>query len=50
MKMSLIAFKYFYDGINYPELFPYKNEEHYQKFENRNYKYIFDDYIDYGGE
>ena len=50
MKMSLIAFQYFYDGINYPELFPYKNGVYYRKFVNRDYKDTFDDYIDYGGE
>ena len=46
MKISLIAFQYFYDGINYPELFPYKKEEYYKKFENSGYRYIFNDYID----
>ena len=50
MKMSRIAFQYFYDGINYPELFPYKDEEYNRKFENKDYKYNFDDYIDYGGD
>ena len=48
MKISRIAFHYFYKGINYPELFPYKNEEYNRKYENKNYKYNFDDYIDYG--
>ena len=48
MKISLIAFQYFYDGINYPSLFPYKNEEYNRNFENRNYNYIYDDYIDSG--
>ena len=48
MKISRIAFHYFYEGINYPELFPYKNEEYNRKYENKNYKYNFDDYIDYG--
>ena len=48
MKISLIAFQYFYDGINYPELFPYKKEKYYKKFENSGYRYIFNDYIDSG--
>ena len=46
IKIARIAFNYFYDGINYPVLFPYKKEVYYRKFENKNYEYIFDDYID----
>ena len=48
MEISYTAFKYFYDGINHPTLIPHKEEEYQRKFIDRNYKEIFDDYMDYG--
>ena len=48
MEISYTAFKYFYDGINHPTLLPHKEEEYQHKFIDRNYKEIFDDYMDYG--
>lgn len=44
MELSRIAFDNFYNGINYPTLFPHKEERYKRKFINRNYKLFFDDY------
>ncbi len=44
LEISRIAFEYFYDGINYPALFPHKREEYERKFNNRNFRYNFNDY------
>ena len=44
MEISRTAFQYFYEGINYPNLLPHKEEEYHRKNYNRNYKYNFDDY------
>lgn len=44
MEISCTAFQYFYDGINYPELFPHKNEKYNHKRHDKKYEYNFDDY------
>lgn len=44
MDISRMAFEYFYDGINYPALFPHKREEYERKFNDRNFRYNFNDY------
>lgn len=44
MEISRVAFQHFYDGINYPALFPYKKEEYERKNYDKKYKYYFDDY------
>lgn len=44
MEISCTAFKYFYDGINYPELFPHKKEKYNHKRHDKKYEYNFDDY------
>ena len=46
MEISYTAFKYFYDGINYPILLPHNYEEYKQKYDNRNYKHVFNGYRD----
>lgn len=46
MEMSRIAFENFYDGISYPCLLPHRREEYERKFNTKNYKYIFDDYLE----
>ncbi len=43
MEISRTVFQYFYDGINYPALFPHKKEQYERKY-NREYIYNFDDY------
>ena len=50
MEISRIAYQHFYEGINYPNLLPHKEEEHNRKYYNRNYKYNFDDYTDSSDE
>ena len=50
MEISRIAYQHFYEGINYHNLLPHKEEEHNRKYYNRNYKYNFDDYTDSGDE
>ena len=50
MEISRIAYEYFYEGINYPNLLPHKEEEYNRKYYNRNYKYNFDGYTDSGDE
>ena len=44
MEISCTAFQYFYDGINYPELFPHKKEKYNHKRHDKKYEYNFDDY------
>lgn len=44
MEISCNAFQYFYDGINYPELFPHKKEKYNHKRHDKKYEYNFDDY------
>ncbi len=44
MEISRVAFQHFYDGINYPALFPHKKEEYERKNYDKKYKYYFDDY------
>ena len=44
MEISRTAFEYFYDGINYPNLLPHKEEVYSRKFINRDYKLIYNDY------
>lgn len=46
MEISRAAFQYFYDGINYPNLLPHKESEYCRKFIDRNYKEIFNGYLD----
>lgn len=46
MDISRTAFLYFYDGINYQDLLPHKENEYRRKFIDRNYKGVFDDYTD----
>lgn len=46
MEISSTAFKYFYDGINYPTLLPHKEQEYKHKFIDRNHKKIFNGYLD----
>ncbi len=46
MEISSTAFKYFYDGINYPTLLPHKEQEYKHKFIDRNHKKIFKGYLD----
>lgn len=50
MEISRIAFQFFYNGINFPTLFPHKEEEYERKYNNKNYKQIFNDYTDFGEE
>jgi hypothetical protein len=50
MEISRIAYQHFYEGINYPNLLPHKEEEYNRKYYNRNYKYNFDGYTDSGDE
>ena len=44
MEISRVAFQHFYDGINYPALFPHKKEQYERKNYDKKYKYYFDDY------
>ena len=46
MEISRNAFRYFYNGINYPTLLPHKEEEYQRKFIDSNHKKIFNDYLD----
>ena len=50
MEISRIAFQYFYEGINYPNLLPHEEEEYNRKNNNKNYRYNFDDYTDFSDE
>lgn len=51
MEISRIAYQHFYEGINYPNLLPHKEEEeHNRKYYNKNYKYNFNDYTNYSNE
>ena len=50
MEISRIAYQHFYEGINYPNLLPHKEEEYNRKYYNKNYKYNFDDYTDFSDE
>ena len=45
VEISRVAFQYFYNGINYPTLLPHEYEEYQRKQGYRNYKEIFDDYV-----
>ena len=46
MEISRNAFRYFYNGINYPTLLPHKEEEYQRKFIDCNHKKIFNGYLD----
>ena len=46
MEISRNAFRYFYNGINYPTLLPHKEEEYQRKFIDSNHKKIFNGYLD----
>lgn len=45
MKISRIAFHYFYEGINYPTLFPAKKEAYSRKYDGGSYEYLYNDYL-----
>ncbi len=44
MEVSRIAFEYFYDGVNYPDMFPHKKEEYHKKYIDKGYKAQFSGY------
>ena len=47
MEISRTAFNYFYNGINYPELLPHNEEEYGRRYEDKNFRYRFNGYMDW---
>ena len=47
MEISRTAFNYFYNGINYPELLPHNEEEYRRRYEDKNFRYRFNGYMDW---